>query len=160
MEDLAKHVVVHAVHADAITQRQGGIQCKALDIGTNSDLASTVFAVVEEITYDTVRLEVEHVEVSAHCRASKCLAGGFPLVLTRGVPGTGPNGKSLSRRDDPVEGIQGGPINDCRLVADKHLPGVFKRADHHGPGIAQADLKDRLAIFPPPFLADSGVVFS
>ena len=59
-----------------------------------------------------------------------------------------------------MKGVQGGSINDCRLVADEHLLYIIKGVDDHRSGVAEADLEDRLIVLTPPFLADRGMVLA
>lgn len=51
-------------------------------------------------------------------------------------------------------------INDSRLPSHKHLLAVLEVVDDDGSRVAQSDLKHRMLVLAPPFLADCGVVFA
>lgn len=70
------------------------------------------------------------------------------------IPGTTPDRKTFRRGDDAVEGIQFRPIDDRRLVAQKHLLAVLEAVDHDGAGVAQPNLEDGVFVFAPPFLRE------
>ena len=58
-----------------------------------------------------------------------------------------------------MEGVEGRSVDKSRLVADEHTLCIVERINHHGSGIAQANLEDRLAIpAPPAFTYGSMVV--
>ena len=59
-----------------------------------------------------------------------------------------------------MEGVESRAVDHCALMAHQHLAGILKRIDYYCSRVAEFDLKDRLTITAPPFLADRSVVIA
>jgi hypothetical protein len=59
-----------------------------------------------------------------------------------------------------MKGVQLWAIDNRILVTKKHLPAVLKGVDHNSSSVSKLDLKDRVAIFPPPSFTNSCMVFA
>jgi hypothetical protein len=59
-----------------------------------------------------------------------------------------------------MESVQSWSVDDGGLIAHKHPLSIFKRVDHYGSGVAQANLEDRLTVFAPPSFANCGMIWT
>jgi len=78
------------------------------------------------------------------------LACRLSFVLAAFIPGATTNRESLGAAYDPVECIEGRPVDNGGLMTDQHSLCIVEGVHHHSSSIAKADLKDADMILPPP----------
>lgn len=59
-----------------------------------------------------------------------------------------------------MKGVEFGTVDKSLRVLDEDVLAIFKGVDDDSTSISKADLKDRVAIVPPPLFADCGMIFS
>ena len=81
MEDFSKHIIIHVVHTDTVTEGEGSVKSKSLDIWSNANLNLASFAVSMEVAENAIRFKVEHGEVVFERGSTQCRSSSLPFVL-------------------------------------------------------------------------------
>lgn len=126
-DDLAQHLVVDvALDADAVVERQAGVQRELLEVRVGIDIDGAVPAVAENLLDARVRFEVDDGHVRLHGRPVERRRGRLAASLARLVPRRRPDGEALRAGHDGVESMQGRPRDEAGLVGD---PEVLHRVE-------------------------------
>lgn len=105
------------------------------------------------VSYNAKALQVEHGVIAAHCRLRESRTSCFALILTTGVPGTASDREALGAADNTMEGVELRTVDYSVVVFDQDVPASFKRVEDDCPSVTKLDLKDRVLVLAPPFLA-------
>jgi hypothetical protein len=155
VKNLAEKLIICVVHADTIAKCQGRVEGEALDVWPDADFLVGVgeIAVLVHVSNDAKALQVEHRVIAAHCRLREGRTGGFPLVFATGIPGATSNCKALGTADNSMESVELRTVDYSVVVFHQDVTASFKRVEDDCASVAKLDLKDRILVLAPPFLA-------
>ena len=155
MKNFAEKLIICVVHADAITECQSGVESKALDVWPDADFLVGVreVAILVHVSNDAKALQIEHGMIAAHCRFGESRTSCFPLVLATNIPGAASDREALRAADDSVESVKLRTVDHSVVVLHQDVTASFKRVEDDCPSVTKLDLKDRVLVLAPPFLA-------